>query len=105
MKELSCMKVMLFGAARARAAPSNPPTVDKAEIVSTSRRDAARMIFAIRSAFPRTAYSAGCHYRAARPRVPKVRGRESPKSTGHGPTGGAVSDGPSAAAEVSQTAD
>src|ERR1700722_4417606 len=52
MNELSCMNVMLFGAAWARAAPSRPPTADIAEIVSTSRRDAAWIMFAIASAFP-----------------------------------------------------
>jgi hypothetical protein len=47
MNELSCINVMLFGAAWARAAPSNPPTVDIAEIFRTSRRDADWMMFAI----------------------------------------------------------
>jgi hypothetical protein len=52
MNELSCNIVMDFGAAWDRAAPSSPPMTDIAEIVSTSRRDAARMMFAIPSAFP-----------------------------------------------------
>src|ERR1700712_866596 len=60
MNELSCMKVMLLGAAWARAAPSNPPMADIAEIVSTSRRDAARMMFAIAPAFPQAACLADC---------------------------------------------
>src|SRR5580692_8106430 len=52
MNELSCIIVMLFGAAWARAVPSNPPTVESAEILNTSRRDAARMMFAICPPFP-----------------------------------------------------
>src|ERR1019366_22996 len=83
MNELSCINVMLFGAAPTRAAPSSPPTADSAEIVSTSRRDAARMMFAIRLTLPWYRPSVRivtCHA-AYLPRVAQVMGRESLKST------------------------
>src|ERR1019366_4640932 len=83
MNELSCINVMLFGAAPTRAAPSSPPTADSAEIVSTSRRDAARMMFAIRLTLPWYRPSGRivtCHA-AYLPRVAQVMGRESLKST------------------------
>src|SRR4051812_5220453 len=47
MNELSCIIVIALGAARPGAPPNMAPAPAKAVIFSTSRRDAARTIFAI----------------------------------------------------------
>ena len=52
MNELSCIIVSALGAARPGAAPNIAPAPVIAVILSTSRRDAARMMLAIPVSLP-----------------------------------------------------
>src|SRR5690242_7347966 len=76
MNELSCMKLSL-PAARANGAPASAPAPTNPAILSTSRRDAERMILAIPDPYPATEVCCGC----VPLRLADVMVRQSNKST------------------------